>query len=479
MAAIVPRKKALSVSPLKVSQPVGAALVFLGLRGAMPLMHGSQGCTAFAKVFFVRHFREPIPLQTTAMDQVSAVMGADDSIVEALATICGKSQPEVIGLVSTGLSEAQGCDLHGAVRAFRKRCPEHDGTRVIAVNTPDFAGCFETGYAAALHALLEQMLPTESAGPTDGSRVLNVLPSSMLTPGDLEEIEELAQDFGFACRIVPNLGESLGGELTDRDFSPTTIGGTPAASVLELGSAAASVVIGPSLRKSGELIEKRTGLRTYQLPHLHDLGAVDAFVSVLLELSGQTAPSPRILRQRRQLTDAMLDTHFSLGQRKVAIATDGDLLLALTALAQSMGMEVVAAVTPSRAEALAQVPLNEVKIGDLEDLEALGRAAGAELLLANSHAAETALRMSLPLVRVGFPLFDLVGGYARRWVGYRGIRQTLFDLANTIHREALDEVPAYHARWSQKGAESAEPAREAAKRTDCHVPSARTPGDWI
>jgi len=71
MTEILPRKKALSVSPLKTSQTVGAALAFLGVNRAMPLMHGSQGCTAFAKVFFVRHFREPIPLQTTAMDQVS------------------------------------------------------------------------------------------------------------------------------------------------------------------------------------------------------------------------------------------------------------------------------------------------------------------------------------------------------------------------------------------------------------------------
>ena len=68
MAELLKRKKALSVSPLKASQTVGAALAFLGFFRSMPIMHGSQGCTAFAKVFFVRHFREPVPLQTTAMD---------------------------------------------------------------------------------------------------------------------------------------------------------------------------------------------------------------------------------------------------------------------------------------------------------------------------------------------------------------------------------------------------------------------------
>jgi nitrogenase molybdenum-iron protein NifN len=60
MTEILRRAKPLAVNPLKASQPIGAALAFLGLRGTIPMLHGSQGCTAFGKVFLVRHFREPI-----------------------------------------------------------------------------------------------------------------------------------------------------------------------------------------------------------------------------------------------------------------------------------------------------------------------------------------------------------------------------------------------------------------------------------
>ena len=42
MAEIVKRNKALSVSPLKASQTIGAALAFLGFHRAMPMLHGSQ-----------------------------------------------------------------------------------------------------------------------------------------------------------------------------------------------------------------------------------------------------------------------------------------------------------------------------------------------------------------------------------------------------------------------------------------------------
>jgi nitrogenase molybdenum-iron protein NifN len=75
------------------------------------MMHGSQGCTAFGKIFLIQHFREPIPLQTTAMDQVTSIMGADENVIEGLKTLAEKAQPALIGVVTTGLSETQGTDI--------------------------------------------------------------------------------------------------------------------------------------------------------------------------------------------------------------------------------------------------------------------------------------------------------------------------------------------------------------------------------
>ncbi len=185
MAEILKRNKALSVNPLKASQPVGGSLATLGFHKAIPMLHGSQGCTAFAKVYFVRHFREPIPLQTTAMDQVSSVMGADDNVVEGVKTIAEKSKPDLITVLTTGLSETQGTDVKRCVKDFRERYPELAGTAVVAVNTPDFAGCLETGYAATVEAILDTLVPEPAAAgtkPGKRPRQVNVLAGSFLTP---------------------------------------------------------------------------------------------------------------------------------------------------------------------------------------------------------------------------------------------------------------------------------------------------------
>jgi len=194
MAEILKRNKALAVNPLKASQPIGASLAFLGINRAMPMLHGSQGCSAFGKVFFVRHFREPIPLQTTAMDQVSTVMNADENVIEGLRAVAEKSNPALIGLPTTGLSETQGTDIKRLVKQFYAKYPEFAHISVVPVNTPDFTGCLESGYALAVKAVLEVLV---GQGGQLGKRhkQINVLAGSFLTPGDIEHIKELIEAF--------------------------------------------------------------------------------------------------------------------------------------------------------------------------------------------------------------------------------------------------------------------------------------------
>ena len=121
MAEVSKSGKACTVNPLKMSQPIGGALAFMGMRAAMPLLHGSQGCTSFGLVLFVRHFREAIPLQTTAMSEVATVLGGFDNVEQAVLNIVKRTGPELIGICSTGVTEIKGDDLAGFVKQIRAR----------------------------------------------------------------------------------------------------------------------------------------------------------------------------------------------------------------------------------------------------------------------------------------------------------------------------------------------------------------------
>ncbi|MBJ6612157.1 MAG: nitrogenase iron-molybdenum cofactor biosynthesis protein NifN [Candidatus Thiothrix moscowensis] len=452
MPEISKRKKALSVSPLKASQTIGAALAFLGFHRAIPILHGAQGCTAFGKVFFVRHFREPIPLQTTAMDQIAAIMGSDENVVEGLKAICSKNSPSLVGVPTTGLAETQGSDISMAVGDFRKKYPEYNHIPVVPLSTPDFSGCLETGFAKAVEGVINVLVPdAASAGTKPGKRPrqLNVLVNASLTPGDLEALKDIIELCGFRPLVIPDLSDSLDGHLPDEDFSPLTIGGTPVAEMATLGDSKATLVIGASLNAAADLLKERTGVPDYRFDHLMGLAANDAFIHTLHQLSGEPVPL-KLQRQRAQLQDAMLDTHFMLGLSRFAIAADADLLNGFSQLLAENGASTVAAVVPANAPAIKNIVTEHVHIGDLEDLEKMAEANEAEVLICNSHGQETALRLGIPLLRAGFPQYDLVGGYQRQWIGYAGTRQTLFDIANILLSLEKGEIHPYRSIYAQK-----------------------------
>jgi nitrogenase molybdenum-iron protein NifN len=452
MTTIVKRSKALSVSPLKASSTIGAVLAFLGIDRAMPLMHGAQGCTAFGKVFFTRHFREPIPVQTTAMDQISSVQGADENIVEGLKAICTKQHPVLIGLPTTGLAETQGADIRGAVKQFRQRYPEHHAIRIIPVNTPDYTGSFESGFAAAVCELIAGLVPERGAKRDSSLRRhgrVNVLVGSLLTVGDIEALKDLIESFDLVPVVVPDLADSLDGHLTDQELNPLTYGGTSITEIETLGDADATIVVGRSLEKAADLLRARTGVPDYRFDHLLGLESTDALVYALHRISGREVPK-RIERQRAQLQDAMVDTHFMVGQTRVAIAADPDLLLSFSQFLTQMGAEIVAALSPAGGPALSSVPAAEVMLGDLEDLEKAARAGRAELLIGNSHAVDSANRLGIPILRIGFPQYDLIGGYQRTFIGYRGARQLLFDLANELSETRHQQIAPYRSIYTQK-----------------------------
>ncbi|MES9868229.1 MAG: nitrogenase iron-molybdenum cofactor biosynthesis protein NifN [Sedimenticola sp.] len=452
MPEIIKRKKALSVSPLKASQTIGAALAFLGFHRSIPMLHGSQGCTAFGKVFFVRHFREPIPLQTTAMDQVTTVMGSEESVVEGLKTIAEKSSPSLLGVPTTGLSETQGSDVNMAVKMFRQKYPQFDAIPVVPVSTPDYTGCLESGFAKAVEAIISTTVPAAwDAGTQPGRRrrQVNVLVGSSLTPGDLEELKEIVHSFGLRPVVVPDLSDSLDGHLVEQDFSPLTIGGTDVSELLTLGDARATLVIGQSMTRAANELNRLTGVPDYRFDHLMGLEAVDRLIDTLQQISDEPVPE-KLERQRAQLQDAMLDCHFMTGMARISVAADPDLLVGFSRLLAEVGAEMVTAVSPVNAPSLQQVACGSVKVGDLEDLEAMARESGAELLIANSHGVESAQRLGIPLLRAGFPQYDNLGGYQKCWIGYRGTRQTLFDIANIILSLEKGEIRPYRSIYAQK-----------------------------
>ena len=437
MATILHAEKSASVNPLKSSQPLGAAFAFLGVDGCVPLFHGSQGCTSFALVLFVRHFKETIPLQTTAMDEVATIMGGADHLEEAILNLKTRTKPKLIGVCTTALVETRGEDFAGDLAMIKARRAEAlAGTHVVLASTPDFNGSIEEGWGKAVVSMIDGIV--DRAPTLRNPQRVAVLPGWNLTVADIEQIRDTVESFGLEPTILPDVSGALDGTVPGK-WIPTTYGGTAIGDIETLGEAVHCLAIGEGMRESAEKLEQVAGVPFTLFETLTGLKPFDRFVTALSELSGRPVPA-KLRRRRSQLADALLDGHFHFGAKKIAIAAEPDHLFQLSTFFVGMGAEIVAAVTTTNGSPiLRKVPAEAVRVGDLGDFEKM--AGDADLLVTHSHGRQASERLGIPLMRVGFPVFDRLGTQHKSHIGYAGTRDLIFEVSNIFQANLQEPTP--------------------------------------
>jgi len=414
--------KPLQVNPIRLSQPLGATLAFLGVDRCMPLMHGAQGCTSFAKVYFTRHFCEPIAIQTTAVTDVTAILdGGDHNIVESVKNITGKVAPALIGLYTTGLTETKGDDIRGV--AGKVDYP------LVWVNTPDYEGGLESGWALAARAMIEQL--TTPSAAIDSHKVV-LLPHVSLQPIEVEKIKLFIAAFGFTVLAVPDLSTSLDGHLGEKQ-SALSGGGITVEEIRTLADAGLVISVGASMLPCVRALQgKNPAIRHLHFPHLFGLEATDLLAERLLIETGFSRPNAEIVRWRKRLQDALLDCHFALGQTRILAAGEPDFLAGAGALLAEAGAKVTVAIATADSPQLDVIPADRVLVGDLEDAEDL--LDEYDLMVGNGHVEALAHRHHKGVVLRGFPDWETLGNQLKNDVLYEGGAYFLFEVANAAER---------------------------------------------
>lgn len=440
---VIPLKKNAVINPLKSSAPLGAALAYLGMRDAVPLLHGSQGCTSFALTVAVRHFNEDMPMQTTAIDEVATVLGGAENLEEALINLTGRMKPKFVGIASTALVETRGEDFVGDLSLIRERRPELADTKIVFASTPDYHGALEDGWAKAVTAILEALVdPTVKTAPE--ARQINILAGVHQTAGDLAALRDLVMAFDLVPVVVPDIGGSMDGHVND-GYRPTTSGGASIEDVTGLGRALHTIALGAHMKEPAETLHRLTGVPTTVLPSVTGLAANDALVVLLTHISGRPVPNSVKLK-RSQLIDTMLDCHFHFGGKRIGIAGDPDMLYALATMVTGLGAEVVTAVAATaHSPLLGRVPADAVLVGDLMDFEDHAAKAGVDMILCNSYGRQAADQLGVPHLRIGFPVFDRLGPQHRCISGYDGTRTLIYEIANMFLERVKEKRPQDYA----------------------------------
>jgi nitrogenase molybdenum-cofactor synthesis protein NifE len=425
------KSKCGTVNPQKNSPALGATLAYLGIDNMLGLLHGAQGCSTFIRLQLSRHFREPIALNSTSMSEDMAIFGGWENLKTGISRVIEKFGPEIVGVMTTGLTETMGDDVRSAIAQFRNEHPEHDAVPVVWASTPDYCGSLQEGYAAAVEAIVRTI-------PEPGNIIpgqVTILPGAHLSPADVEEIKMMCEDFGLDPVVIPDPSCALDGHI-DATVSALSTGGVTVARIRQAGRSAATVFFGDSLAKAARLLSERCGMPSYGFTSATGLAEVDKLMIVLAELANAPIPQ-KYLRQRSRLCDAMVDSHYQFGRKKIALALEGDLLKTMTPFLHSMGCDIQLAISASRVIGLGELPCGNVLVGDLEDLEE--QAGGVDLLVANSNGRQAAAALNITNhLRAGYPVFDRIGAHQRTWVGYRGSMQLIFEVGNLFMASAKE-----------------------------------------
>lgn len=417
--------KPLQVNPIKHSQPMGATLAYLGVKDCMPLMHAAQGCASYTKVFFTRHFNEPIAVRNTSVSDITAVLdGGDYSILMAIENIQSKEKnlkPSMIGLHTTGLTETKGDDVRGVGM--------HIEIPYVFVNTPDYEGGLESGWALTVTAMIEQLtVSTTTVKPNK----LVILPHVSMQPIEIEKIKEMCEDFGFETYALPDLSTSLDG-YWEEGQGKLANGGIHVDQIRDLATSATVITIGQSMKKSAIALQKKNPIIEHiHFDHLMGLIECDNFVAALMKIR-HTDPKPLIKRWRARLQDAMLDSHFLIGSSHFVITGEPDMLAGMCALIRSVGGTIDAAVSTTFSDVLHTIDSENVFVGDLEDARLFFE--GADMVISNFHA-ERILHSyhDTALVIRGFPNYEELGNQLKHDQLYEGSTYFLFEIANTLRK---------------------------------------------
>ncbi len=436
-------REALTVNPAKACQPLGAILAAVGFEGTLPFVHGSQGCVAYFRTHFTRHFKEPFSAVSSSMTEDAAVFGGLKNMVEGLAVSYNLYKPKMIAVCTTCMAEVIGDDLQAFIKTSKEEGSVPPDFPVPYAHTPSFVGSHITGYDNMMKGILSNL--TEGKKTETGNGKVNFIPGFETYIGNLREVKRIASLMGVDYTLLADNSEYLdspnNGEYT---MYP---GGTKLEDAADSINATATIAFQAySTTKNREYIETEWGQKTYVTPPVGIRGT-DEFLMKLSALTGK--PIPKELEDERgRAVDALTDSQAWLHGKRIAYYGDPDLVIGLTQFLLEVGAEPVHIVVTNSNEVF------ETELRALLDASPFGQAATihggrdlwhlrsllftepVDLLIGNSYGKYLWRDTKTPMVRIGYPIFDRHHLHRYATYGYQGTINLLNWIVNTL----LDEL---------------------------------------
>jgi nitrogenase molybdenum-iron protein beta chain len=449
-------REALTVNPAKACQPLGAVLCALGFEKTLPYVHGSQGCVAYFRTYFNRHFKEPVACVSDSMTEDAAVFGGQKNMFDGLANAKALYKPEMIAVSTTCMAEVIGDDLNAFIGNAKKEGHIEQDFPTPFAHTPSFVGSHTTGWDNMFEGIQRYFTLNEMEDKEVGSNgKINIVPGFETYLGNYRVMrrmmEEMGVDYSLLCDPTEVLDTPADGEYRMYD------GGTSIAEIKDAPNAIDTLLLQPwQLVKTRKFVKNTWKQPGSDIAIPMGLEATDEFLMKVSELTGKPI-SESLTRERGILVDMMTDSHAWLHGKKFGLYGDADFVLGMTKFLMELGAEPIHVLCnhankrwrKAMEKILADSPYgqnSEVHTGrDLWHFRSLMFTNKPDFMIGNSYGKfiqrdtlHKGKEFEVPLIRIGFPIFDRHHMHRDTTLGYEGAMYMLKTLVNAV-LERLDE----------------------------------------
>ena len=449
-------REALTVNPAKACQPLGAVLCALGFEKTLPYVHGSQGCVAYFRSYFNRHFKEPISCVSDSMTEDAAVFGGQKNMIDGLENARALYKPDMIAVSTTCMAEVIGDDLNAFIGNTKKAGNIPEDYPVPFAHTPSFVGSHTTGWDNMFEGIARYFTLNHMEGKEVGSNgKINLVPGFETYLGNFRVIKRMMADMGVDATLMSDPTEVLD-TPADGKFRMYS-GGTTMDEVKDAPNAYDTLLLQPwQLEKTKKLVQ---GTWKHAAPKINipmGLDWTDEFLMKVSEITGKPI-ADSLLVERGRYVDMLTDSHAWLHGKKFGVYGDADFVLGMTKFLLEVGAEpthILCAHANKRWKKevetlLATSPYganSEVHISkDLWHFRSLMFTNKPDFMIGNSYGKfiqrdtlHKGKEFEVPLIRIGFPIFDRHHMHRDTTLGYEGAMYMLRTLTNAV-LERLDE----------------------------------------
>jgi nitrogenase molybdenum-iron protein beta chain len=266
-----------------------------------------------------------------------------------------------------------------------------------------------------------------------------------VNPGDVSALKHLFKEMDIEANVLFEI------ERFDSPLMPSgnyvSHGDTTVEDLRDTANAKGTIALNRyEGGKAAEFLEQEFAVPAVIGPSPIGIRNTDTLVKHLSDMTGKPIPQS-LVRERGIALDAITDlTHMFLADKRVAIYGDPDLVIGLAEFCMDLEMKPVLLllgddntgyIKDPRVQALrdhAWFDMEIVTNADLWDLEDRLKNRGLELdlILGYSKGRFISIDYGVPMVRVGFPVYDRAGMYRHPVMGYTGAAFLAESIANVI-----------------------------------------------